>query len=99
MYVPVTVPPLTGFVLLGEAAWPSDRLTWLARRLLWTTAALGLIGTGFHAYGVGRNMGGWGNWRQNLLAGPPMPAPISFSGMALAGMAGLDLIDADGDRR
>ena len=34
----------------------------------------------FHAYGVSRNMGGWRNWSQNVLNGPPLPAPPSFTG-------------------
>ncbi|MBE7186257.1 MAG: hypothetical protein INR68_17825 [Methylobacterium mesophilicum] len=89
MYLPVIVPPITGVALLGQAMRPAPQP--LTRAFLWVTGALGLIGTGFHAYGVGRSMGGWRNWRQNLLAGPPMPAPISFTGLALAGLAALRL--------
>ena len=48
---------------------------------------------GFHAYGVSRNMGGWRNWSQNVLNGPPLPAPPSFTGLALAGLAALSLIE------
>ena len=99
MFLPVTVPPATGVVLIADAAWPSAGLDRLARQLLQATAVLGVAGTGFHAYGVSRNMGGWGNWRQNLLAGPPMPAPISFTGLAIAGLAGLALMHAEGDER
>jgi hypothetical protein len=46
---------------------------------------------GFHARGVARQMGGWANWSQNLLSGPPLPAPPSFSALALAGRAALEL--------
>ena len=52
------------------------------------TALLGIAGVGFHAYGVSRAMGGWRNWRQNLIDGPPLPAPPSFSALALAGACG-----------
>ena len=38
-------------------------------------------------------MGGWRNWRQNLLNGPPLPAPPSFTGLALAGLAALGLME------
>ena len=55
-------------------------------------AAMGFAGVGFHAYGVSRNMGGWRNWSQNVLNGPPMPAPPSFAGLALAGLAALGLM-------
>jgi hypothetical protein len=38
-------------------------------------------------------MGGWRNWSQNILNGPPIPAPPSFTGLALAGLAALGLIE------
>ena len=94
MYLPVTIPPTAALLLLREAVSPRPRGRGLARWRLRLTAALGIIGTGFHVYGVQRNMGGWRNWRQTALAGPPTPAPISFTGLALAGLAALDLIEA-----
>ena len=57
------------------------------------SAAAGLAGMGFHGYGVARNMGGWYNWTQMIQQGPPLPAPPAFTGMALAGLAVLDLIE------
>ena len=47
----------------------------------------------FHCYGVSRAMGGWRNWRQNVIDGPPIPAPPSFAGLALGGLAALTLIE------
>jgi hypothetical protein len=38
-------------------------------------------------------MGGWRNWRQNLLAGPPLPAPPAFVGLAFAGLAALQMLE------
>ncbi len=38
-------------------------------------------------------MGGWRNWSQNALSGPPLPAPPSFTGVALAALAGLRLLE------
>jgi len=97
MLAPVTVPPVAA-VLLGAAALRPNRITnRFARWWLRLTAALGFIGVGFHAYGVSRNMGGWRNWRQNLLNGPPLPAPPSFTGLALAGLAALSLIEEASD--
>jgi len=46
---------------------------------------------------VQRQMGGWRNWRQNVLNGPPIPAPPSFTGLSLAGLAVLALLEATGD--
>ena len=65
----------------------------LAERLLQATAAMGIAGAGFHAYGVSRNIGGFYNSSQNVLNGPPLPAPPSFSGLALAGLAALELLE------
>jgi hypothetical protein len=78
--------------LLAEAAAGNSRTPRrFARWWLRLTAALGLAGAGFHIFGVARNMGGWRNWKQNVLNGPPIPAPPSFTGLALAGLAALRL--------
>ena len=93
MYLPVTVPPLTA-ILIGNAAFGRTRQPRPATRFwLRLTAVLGFAGAGFHAIGVARNMGGWRNWTQNLLNGPPIPAPPSFTGLALAGLAALRLME------
>lgn len=92
MFLPVTLPPITG-VALALAAINPDFVRW-AKRLLQGTAAMGIAGAGFHAYGVSRNMGGFCNSSQNLLNGPPLPAPPSFSGVALAGLAATKLLEA-----
>lgn len=93
MYLPVTIPPLAAAATGAALLDPTGVRIGMAGTLLWSTVALGFIGMGFHAYGVQRNMGGWHNWSQNLLEGPPLPAPPSFTGMALAGLAGLALTD------
>jgi hypothetical protein len=93
MYVPVTVPPIAGIVLAFAAFEP--RLRKAARLLLRMTAAAGVAGLGFHTYGVSRNMGGFYNWSQNILNGPPIPAPPSFTGVALAGLAAVQLMEAE----
>lgn len=92
MYVPVTLPPISGVVLATAVFEP--RLRKAARLLLQLTAAAGVAGLGFHIYGVSRNMGGFYNWSQNILNGPPIPAPPSFTGVALAGLAALRLMEA-----
>lgn len=92
MFVPVTLPPTAALVLAGAVFAPPLRKP--ARLLLRLTAAAGVAGAGFHIYGVSRNMGGFYNWSQNLLNGPPIPAPPSFTGVALAGLAAVRLIEA-----
>jgi len=92
MFLPVTVPPVTAALLGNVAAGKRGRDRWFTRSWLRLTAAMGLAGAGFHIYGVSRAMGGWRNWSQNLLSGPPIPAPPSFTGLALAGLAALGLL-------
>lgn len=93
MYLPVTVPPVAAVLLVETAIGypkPPRRLTHWWLRL---TALVGFAGAGFHIFGVSRNMGGWRNWRQNLLNGPPIPAPPGFTALALAGLAALGLLE------
>ncbi len=91
MFIPVTIPPAAAAVMGEVAIGPSSRARRFSRWWMRLTAAIGLAGAAFHAYGVHRNMGGWRNWRQNAFNGPPIPAPPSFTGLALAGLAALAL--------
>ena len=93
MYAPVAVPPVAAMAL--AAASVRGRRSRIARTLLRATSVLGIGGTMLHAWGVHRRMGGWHNWSQNVLAGPPLPAPPAFTGLALAGLAALDLLKAE----
>lgn len=95
MYAPVIIPPIAAGTLATAAVTGSFGARKAAGSLLRLTGWLGIAGMAFHAWGVQRRMGGWRNWRQNLLAGPPLPAPPAFSGLALAGLAALELLDAE----
>ena len=95
MYLPVALPPVAAALTAEAAVNPAPRKRPLARFWLGLTSLLGVIGVGFHCYGVSRAMGGWRNWRQNVVDGPPVPAPPSFSGLALAGLAALNLIEGE----
>jgi hypothetical protein len=96
MWLPVAVPPVAA-ALTAKAALEASapRRRRFAPAWLRLTAWLGIGGVGLHAYGVSRAMGGWRNWRQNVLDGPPLPAPPSFSALALAGLAALRLREGD----
>ena len=97
MWLPVSLPPIAA-ALTGKAALEPSRKrsgrpvtrTWLA-----ITSILGVAGVGFHAFGVSRAMGGWKNWSQNVVDGPPLPAPPSFSALAIAALAALRLRDME----
>jgi hypothetical protein len=86
MYAPIVIPPVAAALLVNTAI-AAPRSRWFTRLWLRMTAALGVVGVGFHARGIARNHGGWRNWSQNLFNGPPLPAPPSFSALALAGLA------------
>ena len=96
MYAPVTLPPLATGALAAATLWPATQVRRLAGLLLGLTGAAGVAGMAFHAYGVQRCMGGWANWRQNAIDGPPLPAPLGFLGMALAGLAALARMEPAG---
>lgn len=96
MVLPVSLPPVSA-VLLAVAAL--SRPLPGTRAALAATALLGPIGTALHAYGVSRAMGGWRNWRQTMIDGPPLPAPPAFSALALVGWVALDLLEARRGRR
>jgi len=93
MYLPVTLPPVAAVVLAGAALRPTRRSRKAAKTWLGVTSVLGVAGVALHCYGVSRAMGGRRNWRQNVVDGPPIPAPPSFTGLALAGLAALTLIE------
>ena len=92
MVLPVTLPPLGAALLTSAAARGPGQRHRFTRWWMRLLAVMGFAGVGFHAYGVSRNMGGWRNWSQNVLNGPPLPAPPSFAGLALAGLAALGLM-------
>ncbi|CAB3716728.1 hypothetical protein [Trinickia soli] len=94
MYAPVTIPPIAA-ALLARAALAPPRANRWTRFWLRVTAALGAIGVGFHIRGVARNQGGWRNWSQNVLNGPPLPAPPGFTALATAGLAALRLRETE----
>jgi hypothetical protein len=93
MFLPVSVPPVSAALLAKVGAEKTPTWNRFTRAWLWLTTALGFAGVGFHIFGITRNMGGWRNWSQNVLNGPPIPAPPSFTGLALAGLAALDLLE------
>jgi hypothetical protein len=92
MLLPVTMPPVAALLLGKAAVGDAGKDRKGSRAWMAATAVMGVAGVAFHAYGVSRGMGGWRNWRQNGLAGPPLPAPPAFTGLALAGLAALALL-------
>jgi hypothetical protein len=96
MWIPVSLPPLAAAMLAHAVLARRRSVDRLTRAVLRLTAVAGFAGVGAHAYGVARGMGGWCNWTQNVLAGPPLPAPPSFAALAFAGLAALRLMGGRG---
>ena len=97
MYLPVTMPPIAAALMVNASLGSSRKRRLPTRKWLGLTSLMGVAGVGFHIVGVSRAMGGWRNWRQNMVDGPPIPAPPSFVGLALAGLAALGLMRAHPD--
>jgi len=93
MVIPVTAPPVAAALLTGATLCP--RLARPASLALKALTGVGMLGAALHAYGIQRNMGGWRNWSQNILNGPPLPAPPAFTALAIAGLAALKLIERE----
>lgn len=94
MLLPVTLPPAAAGLMVNAALGSARKKRPFTRFWLGLTSVMGVAGVGFHIFGVSRAMGGWRNWRQNMVDGPPIPAPPSFVGLALAGLASLALMRA-----
>ena len=95
MWVPVTLPSVASALMAKVSTEHSPKAGYpLTRAWLWLTATAGFAGVGFHAYGVSRAMGGWRNWSQNVIDGPPLPAPPAFSALSLSALTALSLLEA-----
>ncbi len=97
MWLPVSLPPIAAALTAKAAVEPSGKRKGrpVTRAWLAITSVMGVAGVGFHAFGVSRAMGGWKNWSQNVVDGPPLPAPPSFSALAIAALAALSLRDME----
>jgi len=91
MYFPVTIPLLAALALGWHGIAPSTISHGAAIVCLWLTLLGGFVGVGMHIRGIDRQMGGFYLGRANLMQGPPLTAPLVFSGFAGAALAALQL--------
>lgn len=87
MYVPITVPVVAAIAVAWHGLMPSAFGTRLAVVALWLTFLSGFVGLGMHIRGIDRQMGGFYVGLANLMQGPPLSAPLAFSGFAAAALA------------
>jgi hypothetical protein len=62
----------------------------LFRPFAWWLTILGTVGTLFHVRGIARQMGGFHNWKYNVVTGPPFLAPMQIALFGLLGIAASD---------
>lgn len=58
----------------------------LFRPFAWLMTILGTVGTLFHVRGIARQMGGFHNWKYNVVTGPPFLAPVQIALFGLLGV-------------
>lgn len=84
MWVPIVSLPVVMAAGAVSALAGERRSRRIFGPFAWLMALVGALGTGFHVRGVARQMGGFGNWRYNLVTGPPLPAPPQVALLGLA---------------
>lgn len=84
MYTPVILPPLFVVSALVYLLMPTGATSWAFGAMGVLLVLMGLAGSFFHLQGVARQTGGFN--LDNVMVGPPLVAPLSFS---LLGMLGL----------
>ena len=87
MWVPVLSLPA---VLAGGVASGLQKDERSSRDILrpfaWLMTILGTVGALFHLRGVARQMGGFRNWKYNVVTGPPFLAPVQVTLFGLLGV-------------
>jgi hypothetical protein len=86
MWVPIlSLPAVMASGVASSLKKDERRSRDILRPFAWWMTILGTVGTFFHLRGVGRQMGGFHNWKYNIVTGPPFPAPMQ---VALYGLLG-----------
>jgi hypothetical protein len=86
MWIPIlSLPPVLASGASSALLQDERRARAIFRPLAWVMAGVGTAGTLFHLRGVGRQMGGFYNWRYNAVTGPPLPAPPQVALLGLLG--------------
>lgn len=91
MYIPVTIPFFAALALGWQGIAPSAVASTVAIFGSWLTFLSGFVGVGMHIRGIDRQKGGLYLGRANIMQGPPLSAPLVFSGFAGAALAVLQL--------
>jgi hypothetical protein len=87
MWVPIlSLPAVLVGGVISMLVGDEQQARRLFRPLAWLMTLVGTAGTFFHLRGIGRQMGGFYNWKYNVSTGPPFPAPPQ---VAIVGSLGI----------
>jgi hypothetical protein len=87
MWIPLmTLPAVLVGGITSALMGNEQRARRLFRPLAWLMTLVGTAGTFFHLRGIGRQMGGFYNWKYNVATGPPFPAPPQVAIMGSLGV-------------
>lgn len=87
MWVPVLSLPAVMISGLVSGITKGERSSRdILRPFAWVMTVVGTLGTLFHFRGIARQMGGFYNWKYNVVTGPPVLAPAQ---VALFGVLGV----------
>ena len=87
MWLPIlSLPAVTVAGVASNLRKDEDRSRDILHPFAWFLTVLGVVGTIFHLRGVGRQMGGFYNWKYNVVTGPPFPAPMQVGLWGLLGV-------------
>jgi hypothetical protein len=80
MWGPVlSLPAVLGSTVASALKKDERRSRDTLRPFAWLMTLLGMVGTFFHLRGIARQMGGFSNWKYNIVTGPPFPAPMQIA--------------------
>ena len=86
MWGPIlSLPVVVGSGLASALKKDERRSRDILRPFAWLMTGIGTLGTFFHLRGVARQMGGFYNWKYNVVTGPPIPAPLQVALLGLLG--------------
>jgi hypothetical protein len=86
MWVPVlSLPAVMASGVASSLKKDERRSRAIFHPFAWGMTAMGTLGTLFHLRGIARQMGGFFNWKYNVVTGPPFPAPMQVALLGLLG--------------
>jgi hypothetical protein len=95
-FLPATVPPVAAGLLANAAMASHAKHRRFAQGWLRMAVGVGFAGVSYRIFGSARNRGGRRNGLQTVMNGLPV-LPTTFTGLALAGLVALGLLDEHPD--